>query len=479
MTIAVDQRSIPATRQPEAHARITGALERLRDLQVELAKDFALVDRSNHFVHEGCASVVEYGVRLGYSRGEVRTLTHLGKTFAAEPEAEARFRAGTLTLDAGAAIGRIYARPILLRPGDRWLRYAESDPLRTLRRRIKERVEAQAQAYAHAHLGLEEITLLVTARTKDRFDRAREVASQQADEHVTEGQTFTRLVDFYLAKNDPLLKPGRARRVGPTHENPQSRYVPADVRRQIERRSGGVCEVPMCEHRLGLELAHRTPHASGSGREASDLGQLCHRHHVLYDAGEIPWPLPREPGGPPGAAAADPPRKPPRDAPRDAPRQSNGMRRPDPDPPDRVAESREALVASRCRRAGEDRGRTAIARVSARGSAQGRAPGSAEALRARRPRQARRARRARCARRRHSRGASATASAFTSSASSAAVSAALPPYRTSTRASIARTARAASPASTRASARASTRAGPTTPPGPRPRWARRKSTYAR
>jgi hypothetical protein len=232
--------------------------------------------------------VVEYGVRLGFSATEARTLTNLGKTIAAVPEAEERIRRGEISVDAAAVVGRVLGCPQMLREGDDWLAAAAAEPLRVLRRRVRERFELHAQG----ELGLEEVCVLVSVRTRDDFQRAREVASHRAGQPLTEGQTFTRVVDFYLDKNDPLRRAGGARRLGSTAALPASRYIPAAVRRAIHARARGGCEVQSCTHRLvGLQFAHRRPHARGSGREVDDIGLLCSRHHTLYDAGRIPWPV--------------------------------------------------------------------------------------------------------------------------------------------------------------------------------------------
>lgn len=286
MTIEVDKRSIQATRDPAADARIGRNLAALRNAQIDLARDLARIDASAHFVYSGCASVVEYAVSLGFGASEARVLTNLGKTLEASPDAEARIRSGEITVEAAAAIGRIFACPAVLREGDDWLEAAATEPLRALRRRIKQRFELHAEG----DLGIEQLNMFVATRSKDDFARAREVASEKAGKRLTEGQTFTRVVDFYLEKNDPLRQSGRARRVGDTNGIPQSRYIPAEVKRTVLARAGGTCEVDGCEHKLGLEFAHRTPHRDGSGREADDIGALCRRHHVLYDAGRIAWP---------------------------------------------------------------------------------------------------------------------------------------------------------------------------------------------
>ncbi len=305
MTIRVDKRQITAAPEPDAQGRLPEQLAALRNLQIALAQDLARIDRSNAFVYGqpadrpcppgepvgACGSIVEYGVKLGFSAFEVRTLTRVGHTLAAHAEAAAMIRDGRLTIEAAAEIGRVLATNALIRPGDNWLTHATTEPLKLLRRRVKERFELHAQG----ELGLEELHVLITAKARDRFDRARDIASQKAGKLLSEGQTLTRVVDFYLEKHDapPVESSKRKtrRRVGDTNLLPRSRYIPADVKRAVRARSGGTCEVPGCHRRLGLELAHRTPHARGSGREVEDIGELCHRHHILYDAGRIPWPV--------------------------------------------------------------------------------------------------------------------------------------------------------------------------------------------
>ncbi len=289
MRIRADKRSIDANRIPGVDDRVAGDVAALRELQLRLARDLAKIDENAHFVFSGCASVVEYGVKLGLSAAEVRTLSNLGKTLAVAPEAEPRIRSGKISVEAAAVIGRVFARPEIIRPGDDWLLAAASNPIRMLRRKVKKRFEQHAQG----EIGIEQISVHITSKAREDFERARDVASQKAGTFLTDGQTFTRVVNFYLDENDPLRKKGGTRRVGDTSAVPRSRYVPAQVQRAIYVRANGTCEVPTCDHRLGLELAHRTPHRSGSGREIDDLGLLCRRHHVLYDAGRIGWPLSR------------------------------------------------------------------------------------------------------------------------------------------------------------------------------------------
>jgi len=289
MTIAVDRRQIKARQVPGIDERLTRRIGELRDLQFAIARDLAEVDETCHFAFSGCASVVEYATRHGFGIAEARRLTNLGKTLSAAPEAEARIRGGGISIDSAAIVGRILGCPTMLRDGDDWLASAAREPMRVLRRLVRERFELHAQGDGD----LEEVSVFVCERTRDEFMRAREVASLEAGEPLTEGQTFARVVRFYLEKRDPLCRLGAARRVGDTRSMPESRYIPAAVRRAVHVRSGGGCEVPGCQHRLvGLQFAHRSPHALGSGREVDDIGLLCGRHHTLYDAGRLPWPVP-------------------------------------------------------------------------------------------------------------------------------------------------------------------------------------------
>ncbi|MHC5011554.1 MAG: HNH endonuclease [Planctomycetota bacterium] len=283
MAITTDKRSIRAERDPVADGRISGTQAALRDLQFSLARDFARVDACAHFIYEGCASVVEYGMKRGYSALETRFFVDLGHALAASPDLEERIRAGRIAIEAASTIGRIYRVPSLLRPGDDWLAYAQNDSIRSLRRRIRARLEEARQEKS----GVVEVSVFVTARTKDEFERARVVASRKARQTLTDGQAFARVVTHYLDTFDPLRRKPRQVRSRPTSGASRGRYVPAGVRRTVRQRAGDRCEVAGCENTIHLQFAHRVPHAEGGERDADNLFLLCTTHHTLYDAGRL------------------------------------------------------------------------------------------------------------------------------------------------------------------------------------------------
>lgn len=295
-SVRTDKRSIPAVLDEAAERRVADRVAALRELQLEVARDLASLDACAHFVYRGCASIAEFGVRLGLGAAEARTLTDLGKALKAAPHLEALIRSGDVPYESAAAIGRILGSPDLVRPGDDWVRHARFDSQKDLRKRIKVRLEEHAQRTS----GVVPMMVLVREEVREDFDRARVVASRKAGKALTEGQVFRRLVDTYLDLHDPLRRESATRRVGPTILRPHSRYVPREVERAVRLRAGDECEFAGCRHRIFLQMAHCRDHAGGSGREADDLILLCTVHHTLFDAG-----ITRLIRGPPGEIVFD------------------------------------------------------------------------------------------------------------------------------------------------------------------------------
>lgn len=280
MKIRVDQRHIDAT-------PIEGAADTMRDLaaamleaKLRLARFLAQVDEAKHWKLEGCGSLAEFGARFGIARVETRSLRDLGLALRTQVDLERALRANKTDVARAATVSRILANPALVQPGDDWIKHACKDTLTDLRRRVRARIEEFAQQAT----GVVEVSVHVRDETKAEFLRARELLSTKEGQVLTYGQTFHRVVNFWLDKNDPeRRKPGK-RRVPHTKTRPESRYVPAEVVREVLERSEGRCEFPGCHNRMFTELGHIVPHAHGSAREASDFFHFCSIHHKLYDA---------------------------------------------------------------------------------------------------------------------------------------------------------------------------------------------------
>jgi len=342
MKIKTDRRGITGQRQGAAEQRLQACAAQLRTLQIAAAKDLEKIESSNHYALVGCSSLIDFGVRMGFGAYETRQYANLGKAIAARPELEMLVQSGEIRLAAAAVIGRVLCSPELLRPGDAWIEYARNEPMKALRKRVRQRLEEHAQGIgATRGSRAVEVSVFVREEVRENFERARLIASRKAKRALTDGQTLAAIVDSYLDAYDPDRQAIGTRRLGPTGELPGSRYVPAAVRREVFARAGGCCEAPGCTNKIFLQLAHRVPHRRGSGREATDLILLCLTHHTLYDAGFWKLDGPSDLQLPGEAERASPPR----------PSATSRKGAVETGPPERVRESGPSLAASRSWRA--------------------------------------------------------------------------------------------------------------------------------
>jgi hypothetical protein len=280
--IKTDGRSMEARREPDAQAFVSESAGPYLDFKIRIAREMARIDASAAFVFEGASSIEDYALRAGYSETDARLLPPLGRALMACPELEGKLREGRLSADAAALIERVLCTPGMVREGDDWIGLAETLPLYDLRRRVVAREEEFRQGKK-----VVEFSAYVTEDDREKLERARVIASRRAKRPLSLGETIGVVVDHYLVRFDSARKKARARRVGPTDERPQDRYVPAEVRNAIRERSGDRCEIPGCPNRIFKQLAHRVPHRNGGAREVECLLDLCTQHHALLDAGLI------------------------------------------------------------------------------------------------------------------------------------------------------------------------------------------------
>ena len=298
MVMRVDHRTLHFVRDDEALAEVGARRGDWLEQQLALARLFCRIDRKAAFFPVGCSSIHEFASRRGYDGPRAGDLCQLGYALAAEPTLEKLLQDDQIGFPAACAIGRIYQDPRLLEaptgqvpgdqgPGDEWIRWARFERLDDLRRRIRQRVETVRQQRPADR----PFSAYVTARTQQKVDRCRRVASQKAGAMLTNGQLLDLLATVYLLENDQLERgePGQpigTRRLPPTAQRPYDRTIPAEVARALAERSGGLCEFGSCE-RLGVETCHLVPHRDGGGREVTDLVQGCRPHHKSFDAGLI------------------------------------------------------------------------------------------------------------------------------------------------------------------------------------------------
>lgn len=282
MPATTDPRRIEFEAKPSLLDSARQEATRRHAAALRLAEVLTEVEAARAYVTEGCASIVEFGGRLGLAAVEVRQLLRMHETTRRLPEIRRAVADGEVSTAAAAALAPIVRRDVLEPEWPDWVEFARSESLHALRKLARRRL-----AELDAREPLVEVTALVTEETRDGLEAARRVASRRAERTLNLAETIEAVVGHYLKAFHPEWQNERARRVGPTSERPGDRYVPVSVTRELHRRAASRCEFPGCPHRIFLQKAHVRPHSEGSGRELSDLLLLCTRHHTMLDTGLI------------------------------------------------------------------------------------------------------------------------------------------------------------------------------------------------
>ena len=136
------------------------------------------------------------------------------------------------------------------------------------------------------------IGAFVPRTTKNRFERARLLASRKAGRMLDRAETLTTLVDHYLERNDPMFLLERKRRRRKFARASDS--IPEVEKRKVRGRFRDRCALDTCTNGTFLDFAHIRPRARGGANRSENLLQLCKPHHRQFDAGAM---FLRYPGG--------------------------------------------------------------------------------------------------------------------------------------------------------------------------------------
>ncbi len=311
--IETDCRAIEYESDDEVLRRSKEEAPHYLDARLVMAKLFARLERTRAYVAEGAATLREYGLRLSVPSRETDLLLHLGRALdlppsppapptmttttepgggagateppespAPRPSIEEMVRSGEMPVENAGMLGKLHSTPEAVHEGEDWTGDAAKMPVKDFCRKVNNRLEETRQREP-----VTPVVLHVIERARGNFARAREVASDRAKTPLSEGETFALIVEHYLDSFAPERQAEGDRRLPDTVELPWSRYVPAEVKREVRERAGLQCEVPGCGCRMFLQFAHIRWHATGSAREVRDLLLVCTRHHTLLDAGRI------------------------------------------------------------------------------------------------------------------------------------------------------------------------------------------------
>jgi hypothetical protein len=258
----------------EREARTYAVLSR------DLARALAEVERERAYLHHGFRSVQSWAESKGLGPSEIRRLLRLGRALLCSPPLEEEVRSGRIPNESAALLGQVLADPVLRERGideSAWLQRARSLSPRSLRDVVRSAIENARQDELTVALRLQ-----VTVRARDGFQSARRLLSRGKRRLISEGETFARVVEQFLEAEDPARRRLPRRKEGAGRG--RGRYIPSRVRAEVERRSGGVCEI--CGERRAMEKMHlRVSHSKGGARSLENLADACHQCHLLADAG--------------------------------------------------------------------------------------------------------------------------------------------------------------------------------------------------
>ncbi len=268
---------------PRIDRRADQALKRLAQAEIEVAKALVPLHQSRSFTEDGSSNVGQYAERRGVDARQAWRLFRLGQALCAKKGLEKKVREGEIPPANAAQIGKVLSNPTLLEKGDDWEGLAATGGKKEVEDAVQERIEKKRQKTPRTY----PLRFFVSKDVKEAYERLRKLLSRKKRRSLTPGQVLAHAIEAGLAANDTDRKPSRKRRAGPTNEKPQSRYVPAAVKRALRKRSGDACEFPGCENEIFLEKSHGYPKRRGGGQELDDLADLCSCHHKLRDRGEL------------------------------------------------------------------------------------------------------------------------------------------------------------------------------------------------
>jgi hypothetical protein len=280
-------------RDDAARAEFLASVASMREAQIRSARALVKIDDSGHVVFEGCASIGEFGERYGVAASETRRLLAMGRAMEAFPEVEPKVREGRIPVASAAVIGWVVTTPGMLRPGDKWVEWAETESTRDLMERFERRRE---EVVLDPDAKAVWLKFYVSTRTNRRFGRARRLASRQEGVALTKGQALVRILDHYIDSFDMLAKTPRRRRMPDTAGRP-GRARAAEVKRELMMRGADVlgadmqgadrCSVPFCDNKTFLENAHGLAKAEGGDQESANTARDCSAHHTMVDSGQM------------------------------------------------------------------------------------------------------------------------------------------------------------------------------------------------
>jgi hypothetical protein len=274
-------RTTVAKREPEAMRAFEEAHARYTAAALDMARALETIDRSAAFIYEKCSNLEEWAERRKFAGQRARVLRELAAAMRLNPGFEEMVRRHEATIEGVAAVGSILHHPQVASHVDHWVERVKSETTRDV-------IEAVRKQAAELRVGQTTFTARFRLTHDDivGFRRARKVACRKNGKTLSWDEAFRYLVQYFLKHEDPLwVKPGKRRM--PDTTGAKKGDFPAEVKREVEARTGGKCAIATCDNDIYTQRAHLCPRCKGGGFEAWCTCELCWPHHQDYDAGRL------------------------------------------------------------------------------------------------------------------------------------------------------------------------------------------------
>jgi hypothetical protein len=272
------------------HQQTLGLAREERRLQIEVLQHLRETERRMLFAKRGHSSLLDYCVNeLGYTRSAGQRRVDSMRVLRQLPEIEVRLSEGSLSLTHLSDAQTFFRKEGILEPEkkrevlEQLVGQSVMQAQRTLmsltdqpERHIPERTRVISEE-------LTEVRFVVDQETLAQLEELKALLS-----HARPGMTFKEAfqygVELALAKH--RVKPPKQKSLvpAPVPETP-SASIPAQVRRQVYHRDGGVCSYVdtasgrKCGSKNYLELDHIVPRAHGGANTSDNLRLRCRTHN--------------------------------------------------------------------------------------------------------------------------------------------------------------------------------------------------------
>ena len=286
-----------------------------RKITLEILHFLKELDRRRLHCGLGYSSLFTFCVKeLHYSESQAYRRIQAMRALSEIPEIESKIEKGKLSIATVSQVQSFFQNQTKvqkegIRPG------VKIDVLKLVEGKSKREVEKILTSIAPQTIPQDKVRILdgnhseirfvANERLLEKLRRIRDLMSHQEGMN-TYAELFEKMADLALDKIDPERKAmrlnsnitktgtqlGAKTSVGRTDSPNSKQAIPAAVRREVWKKSGGRCSFidpdskRRCDSTRYLELDHQVPRAHGGGNELENLRLYC-RNHNVYAAVQV------------------------------------------------------------------------------------------------------------------------------------------------------------------------------------------------